>query len=366
MLTKADDYPIHQTPDPIAFAGTDRNFYDRYFFNGYATDGDMFFAAALGVYPQLNIIDAAFGVRIGGVQYNLHASRHLGMERMDTEVGPIRIEVLEPLQRLRLTVDDKAHGIEADLVFDGRHKVIEEPRMTRRNGPRMLMDFTRLTQLGSYSGWIRAGGREIRAEETRFLGTRDRSWGVRAVGLRDPQPMVPQPPAQFHWYWVPAQLEDRIIHFYLNEDEQGTTWNRGLVMCHDDGSIEHLQNAAIDADLHPGTRWPRHGLITAKDARGGHYRIEVKPEARFYLSGLGYLNPDWGHGHNKGERAIGYDELRAEDVDSYRMPYVHAEAFARLTLTAPDGSSVHGTGTFETLSMGPNAGRGLTGLVDAP
>ena len=34
MLTRGDDYPIHQTPEPIAYAGSDRNFYDRYFFNG--------------------------------------------------------------------------------------------------------------------------------------------------------------------------------------------------------------------------------------------------------------------------------------------------------------------------------------------
>ncbi len=77
MLTKGDDFPIHQTPDPIAFSGTDRNFYDRYFFNGYTTDGEVFFGAALGVYPHLNIMDAAFSVRIGDVQYSLHASRHL-------------------------------------------------------------------------------------------------------------------------------------------------------------------------------------------------------------------------------------------------------------------------------------------------
>ncbi len=31
MLTKADDYPIHQTPEPIATSGTDRNFYDPLF-----------------------------------------------------------------------------------------------------------------------------------------------------------------------------------------------------------------------------------------------------------------------------------------------------------------------------------------------
>ena len=29
MLTKGDDYPLHQTSEPVAFAGTDRNFYDR-------------------------------------------------------------------------------------------------------------------------------------------------------------------------------------------------------------------------------------------------------------------------------------------------------------------------------------------------
>ena len=52
-LTRGDDYPIHQTPEPVAYAGTDRNFYDRYFFNGYAPTGegeDLFFAAAFGVY----------------------------------------------------------------------------------------------------------------------------------------------------------------------------------------------------------------------------------------------------------------------------------------------------------------------------
>ena len=35
MLSKADDFPIHQNPEPIAYAGVSRNFYDRYFFNGY-------------------------------------------------------------------------------------------------------------------------------------------------------------------------------------------------------------------------------------------------------------------------------------------------------------------------------------------
>ena len=33
MLSKGDDYPIHQTPEPIAYVAGQRNFYDRYFFS---------------------------------------------------------------------------------------------------------------------------------------------------------------------------------------------------------------------------------------------------------------------------------------------------------------------------------------------
>ena len=92
MLTKGDDFPLHQTSEPTAFAGTDRNFYDRYFFNGYSPDGSIFFAAAMGFYPQLGIIDASFCVIADGVQHNLRASRRSGGERLDLSVGPIALD----------------------------------------------------------------------------------------------------------------------------------------------------------------------------------------------------------------------------------------------------------------------------------
>ena len=194
MLTKADDYPIHQTAEPIAYAGTDRNFYDRYFFNGYTPDGSVFFAAALGVYPALNVMDGAFCIVVDGVQHNLRVSRVLGMERMDTRVGPLHVEVVEPLRSLRVRVEKNEHGIAADVTFRSRAPAIEEPRFTRRIGPRTIMDYTRLTQNGSYSGWIEVKGKRIALDE-RVLGTRDRSWGIRPVGAQDSQPVAPPPPA---------------------------------------------------------------------------------------------------------------------------------------------------------------------------
>lgn len=57
MLSAGDDYPIHQRPEPVALAGSDRNFYDRYYFQGYRADAGGYFGAALGVYPHLTAFE---------------------------------------------------------------------------------------------------------------------------------------------------------------------------------------------------------------------------------------------------------------------------------------------------------------------
>ena len=366
MLTKGDDYPIHQTPDPIAFSGTDRNFYDRYFFNGYTTDGRVYFGAALGVYPHLNIMDAGFAVRIGDVQYNLHTSRHLHMERMDTQVGPIRVEVLEPLHRLRVVVEDNAHGISADLIITGRHAPIEEPRNTRRIGPRILQDVTRMTQLGRWSGWLRAGGHEVRLDEATTLGTRDRSWGIRHIGLRDPQPQVTTQEFQVWWYWLPAHFADRVVHFFVNEDGDGKVWNLGLTIVHDSGQIEHLHNARLLVDFAPGSRFPAGGMVTAQDEAGGQYRFEITAGPRFFLSGIGYMNPDWSHGLNQGPLAVGYDEIPSVAAAHHSSRHEHPQSFATIAMTLPDGTVLAGHGSFESIALGRHAPSAFTSMFDVP
>jgi len=53
MLNRLDDFPIHQTPEPIAHPATsDRNVYDRTWFNGYAGDGSYYFGVGMAVYPH--------------------------------------------------------------------------------------------------------------------------------------------------------------------------------------------------------------------------------------------------------------------------------------------------------------------------
>jgi len=253
-LSKGDDYPIHQTPEPVAYAGTDRNFYDRYFFNGYSTQSGntSFFAAAFGVYPHLNIADAAFVVVRNGVETALHASRCLNMERIDISAGPIRIEVIEPLGKLRVTVNAPDRGIVADIVFTGRSAPIEEPRFIRRIGPRTLMDYTRLTQNGRYHGWIELDG--VRETVDGFVGTRDRSWGVRPVGLRDPQPLAPAVAPQFFWLWAPTNFESASLFFHTNDDAAGLPWNRRAVWAPDGQPPREFEHALARVDWKSGTR----------------------------------------------------------------------------------------------------------------
>ena len=363
-LTKGDDYPVHQTSEPIAYSGTDRNFYDRYFFNGYGDEGDDFFALAFGVYPHLNIADASFCVTRAGVQTALHASRWLGMERMDLHVGPIRIEVVEPLKRLRLIIDAPDRGLAAEVVFEARAFPVEEPRFIRRNGPRAFMDYTRLTQNGRYAGWIELDGK--RASVDGFVGTRDRSWGVRPVGARDPQETVPPTPAQFYWMWSPCNFPSGSFFFHSNEDGAGLPWNRRAVWAPDgvgaDGLIE-IADCAIDINWKPGTRHARRAVVSWTDG-SGRSEVEFEPQIDFFMLGLGYGHSKWGHGLKHGELTVEREDLTLADADPRIPHHLHIQAISKVTWRNGRGETEVGRGILEQLVIGPHAPSGFAEILD--
>jgi hypothetical protein len=359
MLTKGDDFPLHQTPEPVAYSGTDRNFYDRYFFNGYAPDGSGFFAVAFGIYPHLNIADAHFTYVRDGVEHCLHASRELGMERMDLRVGPISIEVLEPLRKLRVRVE-LHDGIAAEVTFIGRSFPIEEPRFVHRIGPRTFMDYTRMTQNGHYEGWIEVDGqREALAAGT--AGTRDRSWGVRPVGTSDQQPHGTGVVPGFFWQWTPLNFADRSVFFHVNADAQGHKWNTRAVIARDGAGASDLfeTHGELSAALAAGTRWPASGSLTIEGPDGPEV-LRFEPVGRFQMRGLGYTSPKWGHGLHHGPLAVEREDIGLSQCDPGSMDNFHVQLPCRVF------SDRHGEGfgVFEQLILGPYAPMGLTGYLD--
>ena len=367
MLTWGDEYPIHQTPEPVWVAGSDRNFYDRYFFNGYSKDGAVFFAAAFGVYPHLNIMDGAFSVLKDGVQRSVHLSRVMHHERMDVRVGPMKIDVLRPLYSVKITLDD-AEGISGELTFEGRHFPVEEPRFMRRSGSRMVMDVTRMTQNGRWSGWISVDGERIEVASDNFYGTRDRSWGVRPIGSQDPQPVLPQQLPQFYWIWTPLNFENLALYFHVNDDEKGKSWNTRAVLAMEGADADgllHLDNPEFSAEYDQGTRRIRKGLLKVTDGQGGEHKVTYEPMSTFQMKGLGYTHPDWSHGLYKGEYAIEREDFKPGVMPWKEPSNLHIQAISKVTHEGPDGQSSTGIGSLEQLFIGPHEPSGWKDMFDA-
>lgn len=369
MLTKGDDYPIHQTPDPIAYSGTDRNFYDRYFFNGYSRDGSIYFACALGVYPHLNIMDASFSVIVDGVQHAVHASRIMHMERLDLQVGPIAIEIVEPLEKLRIKIADGENDIHGDLMFTRRSAPLEEPRFQFRKGPRTLFDYTRLTQNGSWVGSLSVKGRAVDVAPEDYVGTRDRSWGVRPIGASDVQPLAPEGEPQFYWIWVPLNFGDRSSFYHINADGDGKPWNESgaVVKAVGEGGAPESQKMAScrsEITFKPGTRHASAVKIFMQDEEARETRIDISIERNFYMTGLGYMHGEWGHGHFKGELATGYESFDLASLDENHLHHLHVQALAVATMTLPSGEVLEGRGIVEQLILGPHGPSGFKDFMD--
>ncbi|HET9973598.1 MAG TPA: hypothetical protein VFQ68_35575, partial [Streptosporangiaceae bacterium] len=86
-LSPLDDYPVHQIPEVMRHVGTsDRNFYDRYYFNAFPLTADAMLLVGLGQYPNLGVTDAFALLRRGPLHRVVRASRELGADRMNTQI----------------------------------------------------------------------------------------------------------------------------------------------------------------------------------------------------------------------------------------------------------------------------------------
>ena len=117
----------------------------------------------------------------GGLQHCFRLAPRAA-ERTDMSVGPLRLEVIEPLRKARIILEDNDSGLACDLVFSTRTAGIQEARQTLFQGTRAVMDATRFDQFGTWEGILHTPDGDIRVDPESSRGTKDRSWGVRAVG----------------------------------------------------------------------------------------------------------------------------------------------------------------------------------------
>ena len=363
MPVPMDEYPIHQLPLSLEYVGTgDRNFYDRCYFAGHDRTGDILLITGLGVYPNLGVTDAYATVRRGDRQWAVRFSDALGDDRLHQRVGPYRIEVVEPLRRIRLACDGDEHGIGFDLTWDGSFPAVHETQHVARNGPRLFLDASRFAQLGTWTGVLRVGGDEIIVNPARWIGARDRSWGLRPVGEPEPPGRPAEPGFQGFW-WVYSQLrfDDYAIVLLAQEEADGYRVHNDAVRIWGDGRKEQLGWPELDIKYRPGTRHPEHATIALRTRGGKQLVLEVDTLTSIALHvGAGYNgDPEWGHGQWKGrDWASGSVYDLTDPAVASRIPYGVIDHVCRATC---DGAE--GWGIFEHATIGRHEPSGFADFL---
>jgi hypothetical protein len=368
LLSPFDDFPIHPSAEPIAHPATGNpNHYDRYWFNGHDKTGELYFAAAMGHYPVRGVIDAAFSVVRDGTQHSVFASGAMPTDR-STAVGPIRIEVVDPMRTIRYVVEPNEHRIECDLTFQATTVAVEEPRQ-RQASPEgiVLSDHTRMTQWGTWEGVISVDGDEVHILPRQVPGTRDRSWGVRPVGEQVRNQRRIDVPQAF-WLWAPLHFDDRCTHLALHERADGSRWletalvlepmKQGAAPWSLDG-VRQCRNIRYELEWEPGRREIQRAQLWFDDPAEGEVHVGLRKLFTFRMRGIGYWHPYWSHGSLHGELETGRESLKLDAFDPCDPTLLHVQ---NLVVARMNGRE--GIGVLEQAHIGPHAPTGLTGFLD--
>ncbi|RMI30960.1 hypothetical protein [Nocardia stercoris] len=351
IIGPLDEYPIHQAPLPMARAATsDRNFYDRNYFNAIDTVDDTMLVTGFGVYPHLGVVDAYAVVRRGNAQRAVRFSDALTQRGLDSAVGGYRIEVVEPLQRVRVICEHE--DLAFDLTWDGSFPVVqEEPHLIVTGMNRPIIDAQRFAQVGTWSGTLAVEGTDYAVTPDRWIGSRDRSWGIRPVGEADPAGRLADEPAGgFWWLYMPLRFDDYTITIIIQENPDGFRTLNDATRVWKDGRVEQLGWPRLHFTYKSGTRIPLGARVELTTPDGKPLELEVT--ARTFVAlhvGAGYGgDPDWQHGQWKGR---GWSQSQAYDLTdpalTGRIPFGVIDHAA----SARCGDDVGG-GLFEHASMG--------------
>jgi hypothetical protein len=374
MLSPLDDYPIHQAPRPIAVpATTDRNHYGRYWFGAFHRQAGFSVEAAFGRYTNLGVADASLSIVKDDHQYAFHASGHAPEDPMVTSMGPFRLEIVEPMKELRITVEENDTDLTADLTWKARTGALAEDHTYMDAGPVRVLDMIRFTQFGTWAGEV-----TVRDETTTFthdemVGVRDRSWGIRPVGER-PAGRAFHSPGNC-WLWAPIHFDDECRLFGYFQEPGGKFWRadgfRVPVLDPVPASVDEatpgvfrLEPVGQRLEFRDGTRWVERAEFDLEPEEGEPYTIVLEPKLRFQMKALGYTNPSWGHGHYHGELEVGAEEWDLSTLEPADPTVQHVHHTVEATMRTGAGET-KGIGLFEQIIFGPHTQFGFHDLLDA-
>jgi hypothetical protein len=361
MLTTLDDSLWHQLPTGFDHVGTsDPRFFDRLWFAASDRRGASALQFTMGVYQNMNVVDGGVVVIVDGKQHNLRVSRQL-RPAYDMACGPLRIEVLEPLRRIRLHI---AHeGFRGELDWAASLPAQEEHQHFKRKFGRVIEDYSRYDQIGECSGWLEIGGARIDVES--WWACRDHSWGVRErVGIPEPVTGETAAPAGGLFAFLFYSTETRGGHVQVAHGADGSRYLSAAILRRPAGEAMLIGDKAEIAaefidDARP--RRMRRVVFDVTAAGGERTRIEVEAQGpAVAMQGLGYggYNDGLGLGVWRGIRHVETEIWDVSHPAAVGYPDgavgrpIHRIQPVRVVQHDRDGTST-GTGSLTFIAEGP-------------
>ncbi len=273
MVSRFDEYLVHQTEQPLARVASDHpEWQERFYFNIHDRNGEVAMMTGLGAYPNRNMMQGYIFAVHGGEHYSYLQVRAPANDREVMTAGSLSFSVVEPLKAWRLEVADEANGIKGSLVFRERCPLYEFSLIHWQNGDNLVVNQLHYTQAGVYEGSLTIGGRTF----TDLIGMRDRSWGVRDMAR------VP------FWAWISAQFEEFCVSAWLWETPEGEVIHADGAIIHESGEVQPVTKIEHELELWPGTKRPRAGCFQLTIADGKVETLTASEiETIFLAPGMG-------------------------------------------------------------------------------
>lgn len=325
-LLAADEQFNHQVVDTFASVGqSDLSWAEKVCGMAAARDGSLQIAFGFGKYTNRNVVDAYAGISRGKEQWVVRASRALSADPESVDVGPIRYEVVEPLQQIKVSMaPNDCQPIAFELWFHAVAACVVEEREDRRDlhGYRKSTDQVRYHQSGLARGWLEVEGQRMEFSDSEWVATRDKSWGVRPMVGLPPTDLEPDyhemiPRALAIWNPLVFQRKDgshyAYHHYLLNFSGPGFSHQRvqgGFES--PEGQTETLVGMTPELRFDSPSKRLQGGrfLLQMQDGSERPLVFEKLSETGFYL-GSGHYHGGDGHYHGswRGELHVDGDHV---------------------------------------------------------
>ncbi len=374
-LVPADELLVHQIADTFAtVAQSDRSWTEKIWAMATDRQGSLQLVFGLGIYPNRGVVDAFGGVSRGVEQWTVRASGRLGRDPGAGNIGPLRYEVVKPLEQIRFSLEaNPVIPVTFDWLFDAAVPPVLEDREQHRGvrGRRVAADVVRYHQIGTATGWAEVDGSHTEITPSQWVTARDHSWGVRyGVGspVEDAMPEPDQSGVSSLVMWCPVLCErgdgERYgIHWYFQRHSVGT-WSRQVLQGGIElpgGSRTPFTDVELDLAFRPDNRRFVEGEIEFEFADGQKRPLHLRSvsDTGFHLGAGLYMGyGDHWHGQWRGESFLD-GEYHADCADVEVARSLHQLRDCVVEVRDPVGGGV-GWGNLQSIVAGEQTDMGLS------